>query len=88
MLQPITRIHPPLLRPAEMAELLAAVVAQADDVAALVSALAPANARAILEELSLLGEDRLPHDRISHALRWILPEIHEEFARACRAALA
>ena len=58
MLQPNTRIHPPLLRPVEMAELLAAV------------------------------EGRLSHERISHALRWILPEIHEEFAAACRAALA
>ena len=33
MLQPNTRIHPPLLRPVEMAELLAAVVAYEADVA-------------------------------------------------------
>ncbi len=88
MLQPTTRIHPPLLRPSEMAELLAAVVVYEDDVAALVAVLAPRNARAILEELELLAEGRLPHERISHALRWILPEIHEEFAGGCRAALA
>ncbi len=88
MLQPITRIHPPLLRPAEMAELLAAVVVYEGHVAALVAALAPRSARAMLEELELLAHGRLPHDRISHALRWILPEIHEEFAAACRAALA
>ncbi len=88
MLQPNARIHPPLLRPAEMAELLAAVVVYGDDVAALVASLAPRNARAMLDELELLAQGRLPHERISHALRWLLPEIHEEFAGACRAALA
>ncbi len=88
MLQPNARIHPPLLRPAEMAELLAAVVVYGDDVKALVASLAPRNARAMLDELELLAQGRLPHERISHALRWLLPEIHEEFAGACRAALA
>ncbi len=88
MLEANTTIHPPLLRPAEMAELLAAVVAREDDVAALVAALAPRNAGAILEELALLGEGRVSHDGISRALRWLLPEIHEEFAGTYRAALA
>ncbi len=88
MLQANTAIQPPLLRPDEMAELLAALLAQADDVAALVGALAPRNAGPILEELGRLADGGLPHDGISHALRWILPEIHEEFAGACRAALA
>jgi hypothetical protein len=88
MLQGNTTIHPPMLRPAEMAELLAAVVVHADGIAALVAVLAPRNAGAILDELELLGEGRIPHDRISHALRWILPEIHEEFAGSYRAALA
>ena len=82
------RIHPPLLRPGEMAELLAAVVAREEDVAKLVRALAPRNAGAMLEELALLVGGRLPHDRISHALRWILPEIHEQLAAVYRAAQA
>ncbi len=88
MLQANTTIHPPMLRPGEMAELLAAVVVHADAIAARVAVLAPRNAGALLDELALLGEGRLPHDRISHALRWILPEIHEEFAGSARAALA
>jgi hypothetical protein len=81
-------IHPPLLRPDEMAELLAAIFAHEGDVAALVSALAPRNAGPILEELELLADGRLPHDGISHALRWILPEIHDELAGVYRAARA
>ncbi len=81
-------IHPPLLRPDEMAELLAAIVAQQEDVAVLVGALAPRNARAILDELERLGDGRLAHDGISHALRWILPELHEQLAGEFRAALA
>jgi hypothetical protein len=81
-------IHPPLLRPAEMAELLATFMARPVDVADLVVALAPRNAGAMLEELELLADGRLPHDAISHALRWILPEIHEELAGRYRAALA
>jgi hypothetical protein len=81
-------IHPPLLRAEEMAELLAALVAQEDVVAALVASLAPRNAAPMLEELELLAAGRVPHDRISHALRWILPEIHEELAGSWRAALA
>ena len=88
MLETNATIHPPLLRPAEMAELLAAMVAQGSDVAALVAALAPRNAGAILDELERLGDGRIPHDGISHALRWILPEIHEELAGTYRAALA
>ncbi len=88
MLQASTTIHPPLLRPAEMAEVLAAVVAYEDGVAALVASLAPRNAGPLLDELARLGAGRLPHDRISHALRWILPEIHEELAGSYRAALA
>ncbi len=88
MLQANTAIHPPLLRPGEMAELLAALVAQEADVAALVGALAPRNAGPILEELGLLADGRLPHDGISHALRWILPELHEQLAGDYRAALA
>jgi hypothetical protein len=88
MVQANTTIHPPLLQAAEMAELLAAMVAQGDDVAALVTAIAPRNAGAILEELGLLGDGQIPHDRISHALRWILPELHEELAGTWRAARA
>jgi hypothetical protein len=88
MLEGNRRIHPPLLRPVEMAELLAAVVVREDDVAKLVRALAPRNAGAMLEELALLVGGRLPHDRISHALRWILPEIHDELAGVYRAAQA
>ncbi|HEX9048968.1 MAG TPA: hypothetical protein VF841_00375 [Anaeromyxobacter sp.] len=88
MLQTKTAIHPPLLRPDEMAELLAALVAQEEDVAALVGALAPRNAAKILEELGRLMDGRLQHDGISHALRWILPELHEQLAGEFRAALA
>ena len=88
MLRANTTIHPPMLRPAEMAELLAAVVAHEAEVAALVAALAPRNACAILHELVQLGEGTLPHDGMSHALRWILPEIHQEFAGSYRAAVA
>ncbi len=88
MLQANTAIHPPLLRPDEMAELLAALLAAQDEVAALVGALAPRNAGPILEELGLLADGRLPHDGISHALRWILPELHEQLAGDFRAALA
>ncbi|HET8541542.1 MAG TPA: hypothetical protein VFL83_16820 [Anaeromyxobacter sp.] len=81
-------IHPPLLRPDEMAELLAALVADEARVAGLVAALAPRNAGAMLEELALLAAGQVPHDAISRALRWILPEIHEELAGAYRAARA
>jgi hypothetical protein len=88
MLQANATIHPPLLRPAEMAELLAALVVQEADVAALVGALAPRNAAPILDELARLAEGRVPHDAISHALRWILPELHEQLAGEFRAALA
>lgn len=88
MLQANTAIHPPLLRTDEMAELLAALFAQEEDVATLVGALAPRNAGPILEELGLLADGRLPHDGISHALRWILPELHEQLAGDFRAALA
>ncbi len=88
MLQANGTIHPPLLRPDEMAELLAALVAQEDDVAALVGSLAPRNAGAILDELDALASGRLPHEGISHALRWILPELHEQLAGDFRAALA
>ena len=88
MLQGNTTIHPPLLGSAEMAELLAALVAQPEDVGLLVATLAPRNADAMLQELELLRDGHLPHDRISHALRWILPEIHEELAASWRAALA
>ncbi len=88
MLQANTTIHPPLLQAAEMAELLAALVAQPDDVAALVTSLAPRNAGAMIEELELLRDGRLAHDGISHALRWILPELHDQLAGDFRAALA
>ncbi len=88
MLQANGAIHPPLLQAAEMAELLAAMVAQGDDVVALVTTLAPRNAGAILEELGLLRDGQIPHDGISHALRWILPELHQELAGTWRAALA
>jgi ABC-type thiamine transport system ATPase subunit len=88
MLQANAAIHPPLLRPEEMAELLAALVAQEQDVAALVGALAPRNAAAIVEELLRLADGRLAHDAVSHALRWILPELHEQLAGGFRAALA
>lgn len=88
MLDVNAAIRPPLLRPAEMAELLAACTTRAEDVAALVAALAPRNAGAILAELELLSEGRLPHDGVSRALRWILPELHEELAGAFRAAQA
>lgn len=88
MLQANTTIQPPLLRPDEMAELLATLVAQQSDVAALVGALAPRNAKVILEELERLADGGIPHDGISHALRWILPEIHERLAGDFRAALA
>jgi hypothetical protein len=88
MLEANATIHPPLLRPDEMAELLAALVAQGSDVAALVASLAPRNSAQILAELELLADGRLPHDGISHALRWILPEIHEELAGTFRAARA
>lgn len=88
MLQADAAIHPPLLGPADMAELLAAFVARPAEVAALVGALAPRNAEAILAELELLADGRIAHDGISRALRWILPEIHEEIAGTYRAALA
>lgn len=88
MLQANVTIHPPLLRPDEMAELLAAIVARGAEVETLVGALAPRNAGAILLELALLADGRLPHDRISHALRWILPEIHEQLAFPYQAASA
>ncbi len=88
MIEANATIHPPMLRPHEMAELLAALVAQAQDVAALVAALAPRNAGPILEELERLADGQVPHDRISHALRWLLPELHEELAGTYRAALA
>lgn len=88
MLDVNAAIHPPLLRPAEMAELLAACATRAGDVAALVIALAPRNAGAILAELELLSDGRVPHDGISRALRWLLPELHEELAGAFRAAHA
>ncbi len=88
MLQANTAIHPPLLRPDEMAELLAALVAQEADVAALVGALAPRNAAPILEELGRLADGRVAHDAISHALRWILPELHEQLAGDFHAARA
>ncbi len=88
MLQANETIHPPLLRPAEMAELLVALVSRAADVAVLVTSLAPRNAGPILAELELLAAGGLPHDGISHALRWILPEIHHELGRAFHAALA
>ncbi len=88
MRQANTALHPPLLRPDEMAELLAALVAQEDDVVALVGALAPRNAGPILDELEQLADGRIAHDGISHALRWILPELHEQLAGDFRAALA
>lgn len=88
MIEANERIHPPLLAPEEMAELLAALVAESDQVAALVTSLAPRNAGAMIEELEALASGQVPHDRISHALRWILPEIHEELAGSYRAALA
>jgi hypothetical protein len=88
MLQANTAIHPPLLRTEEMAELLAALDGQDQDVAAIVGALAPRSAGPILEELARLAEGRLAHDEISHALRWILPELHEQLAGDFRAALA
>ncbi len=88
MIEANATIHPPLLRAEEMAELLAAWVAESDEVAALVAALAPRNAGQMLEELERLAAGQVPHDRISHALRWILPEIHQELAGAYRAAVA
>jgi len=80
-------IHPPLLRPAEMAELLAALFEREADVVALVCSLARRNAGPILAELRLLAGGALAHDGISHALRWILPEIHHELGREFRAVL-
>ncbi len=82
------RIHPPLLRPGEMAELLAVLVGQEAEVAALVGALAPRNAGPILDELDDLTQGRVAPEAISHALRWILPELHEQLAGEFRAALA
>ncbi len=88
MLHANTAIQPPLLRADEMAELLAAIVAQGEDVASVVGALAPRNAGALLDELERLADGRLAHDGISHALRWLLPELHEQLAGDFRAALA
>ncbi len=55
MIEANARIHPPLLAPEEMAELLAALVAESGQVAALVASLAPRNAGAMLEELEALA---------------------------------
>jgi hypothetical protein len=88
MIEANARIHPPLLAPEEMAELLAALVAESDQVAVLVTSLAPRNAGAMIAELDALASGRVPHDRISHALRWILPELHDQLAGSYRAALA
>mgnify|MGYP003466646814 CR=1 FL=1 len=71
-----------------MAEILAAIVQREADVTALVSSLAPRNAGPILVELRLLAAGVVAHDGISHALRWILPEIHEELGRDFQAAFA
>jgi hypothetical protein len=77
-------IAPAPLRPTEMAQVLAALVAHEAEVAALVARLAPRTAEPILVELARLGTSGAGEP--SAALRWILPEIHDELGRRHAAA--
>jgi hypothetical protein len=82
-------IRPPPLGAAEMARVLAAVVAHGDEVAQLVALAAPRTAAALLAELAALGSGPLGHEEeASPALRWMLSEIHEELGLRFRAATA
>jgi hypothetical protein len=83
-----SRLAPQLLGPADMAELLAAMVTHAGAVAELVDALAPRGSGAIMAELDRIASGVLRQEQASQALRWILPEIHAEIGRRFRAALA
>jgi hypothetical protein len=78
----------PLLRSAEMAEVLAALVAHGDEAEALVATLAPRNVDALLDELDQVTAGRLPQADASQSLRWILTELHDELGRRFRAARA
>jgi hypothetical protein len=78
----------PPLRTAQMAEVLAALVAHGDEAAALVATLAPRSVEAILAELALVTAGRLDQLEASQAVRWILAELHEELGRRFRAASA
>jgi hypothetical protein len=89
MLQPkgIPLTAPPL-HAAEMAEVLAALVAHEREAAALVATLAPRSGDALLAELALVTAGRLEQADASQALRWILSELHGELGRRFRAARA
>jgi hypothetical protein len=81
-------IRPPPLGAAEMARVLAAVVAHGDEVAELVALAAPRTAAPLLAELAALGSGPLGHAEASPALRWILSDIHEELGLRFRTAAA
>jgi hypothetical protein len=83
-----SRIAPQLLGAADMAEILAALVARGAAVANLVDALAPRRSDALLAELDRVASGTLPQENASQTLRWILPEIHAEIGRWFRAGRA
>ncbi len=77
-------IHPRPLGPVEMAQVLAAVVALEADVAMLISLLAPRHTDGLIAELTRLATADGGSEELSPALRWLLPEIHEELGRYFR----
>ena len=81
-------IQPAPLGAAEMAQIMAALVACEDDVVALVVSIAPCSAPRLVEELGLLSTGVIGQQEISSTLRWVLPEIHAELGRAFAATLA
>lgn len=81
-------IVPCPLRTREMAEVLAAHFAEESEVASLVERLAPRTASRLLAELSALVAGAVDPGELSPALRWILPEIHEELGHRFPALVA
>jgi hypothetical protein len=81
-------IHPAPLGAGEMAQVLAAVFAREEDVAALVAHLAGGSAQPILLELRLFTDGWITPEHVSPTLRWLLPEIHAELGTEFRALRA